>query len=81
MADILHDQQHVREQQLREQQAMDAVTERLVNAFADTLPDDEITRTVGATYGRFDRSPIRDFVPIFVERYARQELQGRAEDS
>ena len=48
---------------------------------SDALPDDEITQTIGSAYQRFDTSPIRDFVPIFVERYARRELHGRTENA
>jgi hypothetical protein len=60
--------------QQREQAAMDAVIDRLINDFAGEHDDREITQVIGATYQQFETAPIRDFVPILVERYTREEL-------
>lgn len=61
---------------VREQQAMHEVTDRLVESFADTRSTDQVARTVTKIHHRFDDRPIRDFVPVLVERYARQELRA-----
>ena len=45
-----------------------------VTAFAGEHDDREITQVIGATYQQFETAPIRDFVPILVERYTREEL-------
>jgi hypothetical protein len=62
---------------VREQQAMHQVTERLTRNFAQAYTDDQITETVTMIHHRFDDRPIRDFVPILVERLARQQLTSR----
>jgi hypothetical protein len=38
---------------------------------------DEIDAAVTQTYSQFDESPIRDFVPVLVERSVNQDLHGR----
>jgi hypothetical protein len=57
----------------REEVAMVQVAQRLHERFP-AVPEDQIEQTVQAEYHRFDGSPIRDFVPIFVERNAREDL-------
>jgi hypothetical protein len=57
----------------REEVAIIQVAERLQERFP-SVPEDQIEQTVRAEYHRFDGSPIRDFVPIFVERNAREDL-------
>jgi hypothetical protein len=57
----------------REEQAIELLTQRLQQRFS-TLPPDRIEDTVQVHYRRFDNSRIRDFVPIFVERNAREDL-------
>jgi hypothetical protein len=64
------------DQSKREQQAMREVTVRLTKAFA-ARPAEQVTQTVEAIGHRFDGRPIRDFIPVLVERYAYQELSGR----
>ncbi|MBO2447071.1 hypothetical protein J4573_08215 [Actinomadura barringtoniae] len=59
---------------VREQQAKRDLTDRLVATFREMRSNDEITGAIDAGYRRFERSPIRDFVPIFVERMARERL-------
>ena len=58
----------------RELQAMTQVTDRLTESFADHSPD-AVNRTVTSAHHRFDGSPIREFVPVLVERIARDELR------
>lgn len=52
---------------------------------ADTLkvrhpqtPADMVTQVVDDAYRRFDGQPIRDFVPLLVERRAQERLGGVA---
>ncbi|MBW8482563.1 three-helix bundle dimerization domain-containing protein [Actinomadura parmotrematis] len=58
----------------REQTAMHQVTDRLVSTFGADRGAQEVARTIDEIHHRFDGRPIRDFVPVLVERYARQRL-------
>jgi hypothetical protein len=49
------------------------VQTRLTSKYPHFSPD-EIAATVARVYARFDRSRIRDYVPLLVERRARAEL-------
>jgi hypothetical protein len=62
---------------VREQQAMRQVTDRLTRSFAPSRSERRVAQTVSAVHHRFDGRPVRDFVPVLVERYARQELAAR----
>jgi hypothetical protein len=57
----------------REEVAIDQLTERLHQRFP-ALPAERIDLTVQVHYHQFDGSSIRDFVPIFVERNAVEDL-------
>jgi hypothetical protein len=57
----------------REEVAIVQVAQRLRERFP-SVPQDQIEATVRVQYHRFDGSRIRDFVPIFVERNAREDL-------
>ena len=59
--------------QISEQTMLEEVERRLANSYAD-VPAERIGAIVGGAYARFEQSPIRDFVPLFVERRARAEL-------
>ena len=59
--------------ELSEQQVIEELTGRLVDSYAGVEPD-HISRLVQDEYARFDGRPIRDFVPLFVERKAKAEL-------
>jgi hypothetical protein len=59
---------------VREEQAMRQVADRLTKAFLPGRSALEVSRTVTEIHHRFDGRPVRDFVPVLVERYARQEL-------
>ena len=54
--------------------ALGQVVARLRNQFPE-LPGEEIQRAVHRRYSGFDGGPIRDFVPILVERSAREDLK------
>jgi hypothetical protein len=56
-----------------EDAAMRQVRARLAKQFPE-LSADEIDRAVTGHYDTFNDSPIRDFVPVLVERAARQQL-------
>jgi hypothetical protein len=62
---------------VRERQALDELIRRLIRRFAGTRDAEAVRTTVTAVHHRFDGSPIRDFVPVFVERIAQAELAGR----
>lgn len=53
--------------------AVEQLTQRLQQRFP-TLPPDRVEKPVQVHYHQFDNSRIRDFVPIFVERNAREDL-------
>jgi hypothetical protein len=53
---------------------MDALAERLAAQFPE-LPAEDIVRTIRGEYDGFDGSPIRDFIPVLVERNVRADLK------
>ena len=59
--------------ELSEQQIIDQLARRLADTHAQVEPD-RVARVVHAQYARFEGRPIRDFVPLFVERSATREL-------
>jgi hypothetical protein len=65
---------------IRERHALDQVTDRLSRSFADRLSPAEVNEKVSSIHRRFDGRPIRDFVPVLVERIARDELGHSAPD-
>ncbi|OAN39845.1 three-helix bundle dimerization domain-containing protein [Mycolicibacterium iranicum] len=58
---------------LSEQQIIDQLAERLAGAHGNVEPA-QVARVVHEQYARFDGRPIRDFIPLFVERRATAEL-------
>ncbi|MEH3141186.1 MAG: hypothetical protein PGN37_13595 [Mycobacterium kyogaense] len=59
--------------ELSEQQIIDQVAQRLADAHTSVAPD-RVAAVVHEEYARFTGRPIRDFVPLFVERNAKAEL-------
>jgi hypothetical protein len=59
-----------------EKAAMEQVTTRLLETYGDHRDPREISRTVEAVHHAFDGRPIRDFVPILVERQVRARLSS-----
>jgi hypothetical protein len=53
------------------------VARRLAESFAGTHSREHVEETVTTARHRFDGRPVRDFVPILVERTVRQELRTR----
>ncbi|MFX0578147.1 three-helix bundle dimerization domain-containing protein [Nocardia nepalensis] len=55
---------------VREEQAIQRLTDRLV----DDYPAEQVESVVGTARQRFEGHPVREFVPILIERIARREL-------
>nr|WP_063477231.1 hypothetical protein [Mycobacterium kansasii] len=59
--------------EIAEQTVLAEVERRLIQEFPGvTLAD--VDAAVRKAHARFDASPIRDFVPLFVEKHARSHL-------
>jgi hypothetical protein len=58
---------------LNEQTAIDRLAEQLTGQYPN-LGADEVAAVVHESHERFTDSRIRDYVPLFVERRARQTL-------
>ncbi len=56
-----------------ERAQIEAVQRRPAQKFTQ-LPHTDIAAVVEDTYGRFNQCALRDFVPLLVERRAREEL-------
>ncbi len=59
-----------------ERSAIDGIVDRLAVEFPH-VPADEVVQRVDEEHRRFDGRPIRDFVPIFVERAVKRALSSR----
>ena len=59
--------------ELSEQQVIDQLAQRLVGVYT-AVEADQISRLVDEEYSRFDGRPIRDFIPLFVERSVSDRL-------
>lgn len=59
--------------ELSEQQIIDHLAARLVDVYQQ-VEATRVTRVIQEEYARFDGRPIRDFIPLFVERNAKAEL-------
>jgi hypothetical protein len=57
-----------------EDRAIAEAVERLIMAFPDVSPE-TIERAVAESRPEFEGNPIRDFVPLFVERAAKHRLR------
>ncbi|MGW7361910.1 three-helix bundle dimerization domain-containing protein [Streptomyces sp. NPDC054841] len=58
----------------REEDAIRGVVERLKNAFSTTHSSDEVEAAVTEAHASFNGRPVREYVPILVERKARITL-------
>jgi hypothetical protein len=56
-----------------ERTVIDQVVDRLAKNYPN-LPGEKVADVVNDCYARFDGRPIRDYVPLFVERGARARL-------
>jgi hypothetical protein len=58
-----------------EHTALTDVQRRLAAEFPHATPDD-LSAAITHAYNRFSTSPIRDFIPLLVEKRARRQLAG-----
>ncbi|MCX4910887.1 three-helix bundle dimerization domain-containing protein [Streptomyces sp. NBC_00878] len=58
-----------------EEDAIRGVTKRLTSAYDKTRTTAEIEAAVAAAHASFSDRPVRDFVPVLVERKARAILR------
>jgi hypothetical protein len=59
--------------ELSEQTIIDQVVDRLTSRYP-TIEASTVSSVVKNIYARYDDRPLRDYVPLFVERNARTEL-------
>jgi hypothetical protein len=60
-----------------ERMMIDEIERRLASKYAQ-LPPDRVAAAIRNAHSQFERSKIRDFVPLLVERLARAELSKAA---
>ncbi len=63
-----------------ENRAIAEAAERLVKAFPDLAPS-TVEHAVAESRPEFEGNPIRDFIPLFVERAAKHRLRNLASSS
>ena len=59
---------------LHEDEAVGKVADRLKNAFRDQYSSAAVDATVATAREHFRGAPIRDFIPVLIERRARATL-------
>ena len=59
--------------ELSEQTIIDALVVRLTHRYP-TISESTVSSVVRDVHARYDGRPLRDFVPLFVERNAKSEL-------
>ncbi len=59
--------------ELREQTIIDGVADRLTSKYAG-IPAETVSAVVRGVHAQFDGRPVREYVPLLVERFAGQEL-------
>ncbi len=73
--EVSHDRQMV--VTAEEDHLIGQVVDRLPTQFPQ-VPQATVQETVGSILHRFDDAPIRDFVPLFVERHTKEKLANLA---
>ena len=58
---------------MTEQTIIEQLVDRLAQKFP-AVPGEKVAEVVTARYARFNGRPIRDYIPLFVERGARADL-------
>jgi hypothetical protein len=56
-----------------EKQVIDQLADKLVHIYPVVDPG-EVSRVVHEKHARYEGSPVRDFIPLLVERHAKEEL-------
>ncbi|MEV5527821.1 three-helix bundle dimerization domain-containing protein [Streptomyces prunicolor] len=64
----------------REEDAIHGIVERLTNAFSATHSPAEVEDAVAKAHASFTDRPVREFVPVLVERKARSILNNYPAD-
>jgi hypothetical protein len=64
----------VGEEEARELRAIENLTSRLTETFSGLRTPDEVEAAIRTARDVFDGDPVRDYVPILIERMARSEL-------
>ena len=59
--------------ELREQTVIEELVERLARSYPE-LPSATIADAVRASHAKFDGRPVRDYIPLLVERECRRRL-------
>ncbi|BBX29438.1 three-helix bundle dimerization domain-containing protein [Mycolicibacterium alvei] len=59
--------------EVAEETVLDDIERRLIHDFPYATAE-EIATAVHRAHGRFDTSPIRDFIPLFVEKQVRRQF-------
>ena len=59
--------------ELSEQTIIDLVADRLTSKYPTVSPE-TLTAVVQSVHARFDGRPVREYVPLLVERFAGDEL-------
>ena len=59
--------------ELSEQTIIDQVADRLTSKYP-TIPAETVSAVVRVVHARFDGRPVREYVPLLVERFSWQEL-------
>lgn len=60
--------------ELSEQQIIAGVADRLNRKYPN-FPEETVTAVVRDAHARFDGRPVREYIPLLVERFAGQELE------
>ncbi|OBG28079.1 three-helix bundle dimerization domain-containing protein [Mycobacterium sp. E3198] len=63
--------------ELNEQQIIDGVADRLTRKYP-SVSGETVTAVVRDVHARFDGRPVREYVPLLVERFAGQEVGSLA---
>ena len=58
----------------REEEAIQALVEHLTDVYSETHTPEDIKAAVTAAHASFTGRPVRDFIPVLVERKARAAL-------
>jgi hypothetical protein len=62
--------------QIDEETLLGEIQRRLLDEFPSVAPT-AVKILIRAEHARFQGSPIRDFIPLFVEKRARRDLRAR----
>ncbi|MGI5286518.1 three-helix bundle dimerization domain-containing protein [Nonomuraea polychroma] len=60
-----------------EEQARAQLADQLISAFADDCKPEQVIEVIDRAWKRFEKAPVRDFVPLLAARIAQEELRRR----